>query len=141
MITDRDRAIFTEGDCHLLAIELHKRGVGKLHSFACPDEGDTDLHAFVILPDGRILDVEGIYEGDEPYGRYWGRKCYCIDRPQIIEAAPEDFDRWGYEPVFAETAERLPLVADMLTDLVAGKKSACERPTADTPVEIEASTH
>lgn len=49
---------FTAGDCHYLARAIHKLTGWPMAAFSAT-YGEPDLHAFVSLPDGRVLDVQG----------------------------------------------------------------------------------
>lgn len=86
-LTARDRVRFTCGDCHYLARALHLRTDWPLCAF---DHGGPDLHAFVRMPDGRYLDVEG------PRTRAALRKRWETDEP-IGEFAWSDFREFGLE--------------------------------------------
>lgn len=55
-VTDLVR--FTEGDCHILAIEISKRT-------GWPVMSVDGLHACVQMPDGRLLDVRGAHTPEE----------------------------------------------------------------------------
>lgn len=58
---------FTEGDCHILARAIHLQTGWMIATFMdmrWPEKQWPDLHAFVQMPDGRFLDIEGI--ADEP---------------------------------------------------------------------------
>ena len=56
-ITDRDRMRFTEGDCLILAEELS--AVTGYPVYSLRSEWGHDLHAFVLMPGRKALDVTG----------------------------------------------------------------------------------
>ncbi len=60
MLSLRER--FTEGDCHILALAIHKATGWGFATFAytCAGGEFPDLHAFVVMPDGRCLDIDGV---------------------------------------------------------------------------------
>lgn len=65
-VTKRDIERFTCGDCHFLARAIQKRTGWPIHAFVYPDHSDEPyLHAFVVMRDGRVLDVQGACTIDE----------------------------------------------------------------------------
>lgn len=62
---------FTLGDCHFLAHAIEKLTGWEMHCFV--DGCDVPIdHAFVITPDGRALDVQGLHTLDDLCSR-WGQ--------------------------------------------------------------------
>lgn len=55
--TEKDIERFTCGDCHYLARAIHKLTGWSIAAF--DQYGLADLHAFVLMPDMRVLDVKG----------------------------------------------------------------------------------
>jgi hypothetical protein len=49
---------FTEGDCHIFALALHKLRGWPTCAFRDWD-GEPHLHAFVRHPDGDLIDIDG----------------------------------------------------------------------------------
>lgn len=66
----RDNYRFTCGDCHILALRLHRLTGWQLATFACSN-GDPCDHAFVIHPDGDAVDVNGKTNMEE-FMKGWG---------------------------------------------------------------------
>lgn len=52
---------FTCGDCHIFARALNKLTGWPLHGFI-NDDGEPDVHAFVVRPDGKAVDIEGVHD-------------------------------------------------------------------------------
>ncbi len=65
----RDNYRFTCGDCHILAKRIAKVTGWDLCTFV-DEEGDPFLHAFVRMPDGNILDVNGV-QTEEAFRQHW----------------------------------------------------------------------
>lgn len=121
MITLDDIRLFTEGYCHLLALAIHRKTGWTVCAFLDPCyDYEADLHAFVLLPDGRYLDVRGPEAGD----LLWERWCARNGTYDFLEIGPvEDhgeFNRnsWG-EFSYSDldemaVRERAEEVADLL---------------------------
>jgi hypothetical protein len=58
VITSADIERFTEGDCHIMAWAIHKETGWPIYTFWDGDE--HWMHAFVKMPNGKIIDVEGV---------------------------------------------------------------------------------
>jgi len=58
-ITKRDITIFTEGDCHLLARELHELTGWPICAFWLDERPEE--HAFVLAPTGHAVDIQGVH--------------------------------------------------------------------------------
>lgn len=96
-ITDRDISRFTEGDCHIFAAALEKLTGWPLHCFTY--QGAPSDHAFVVRPDGKAVDIEGVHEMRE-FKKAWHCHKYArFTRRQLIEA------EWG-GPVFGDYSYR-----------------------------------
>lgn len=97
-ITQRDITIFTEGDCHTLAMAIHRHTGWPVHAFI-RDNGEADVHAFVKMPDGMYLDVLGV-KSEKQMWESWGFWLHSYVRWEIGEV--EDFrefedNGWGYD--------------------------------------------
>lgn len=103
-VRDADVARFTEGDCHILALTLNKLHGFKTCAFAGDDGGPVD-HAFVELPDGRVLDVQGVTT-PAVMCRRWGWEAY----------QPFDFYEWCWtQPIFGDySRKRARIIAGRL---------------------------
>ncbi len=112
--TEFDRERFTCGDCHILAKAIEDRTGWPLHAMQEKAEGNLPtLHAFVIMPDGRALDVDGPSEVTDFLDR-WRRQASSIltgYRQVTIEEIEED---WGTTEVFAGSRKRAAVVAERL---------------------------
>lgn len=58
MITEKDVEQYTCGDCHILALSIHKRTGWPVCALE-DEDGWANYHAFVKMPDGRFMDVRG----------------------------------------------------------------------------------
>ena len=54
---------FTRGDCHVLARAIHRLTGWPMHVFWRND--GPGGHAFILTPEGKALDIEGLHEPDE----------------------------------------------------------------------------
>lgn len=54
-----DVRMFTEGCCYVLAAEISRRTGWSVYGFGRPG-GSPGIHAFVLMPDGMVLDVRGV---------------------------------------------------------------------------------
>ncbi len=99
---------FTCGDCHLLANAINELTGWSVCTFLSSDEPET--HAFVKMPDGRYLDIEGASSGWELLDRWreteireWG------SFQDLCEASPEwSLIEWPNSPKIAmKTAKQL----------------------------------
>lgn len=87
--TKMDVERFSYGDCHILALALHKLTGWKLGAFDAG--GWPDTHAFVIDPTGRCWDVHGPSD-QENFLKRWG--TYGVEG--IIEGVEaREFKCWG----------------------------------------------
>ena len=62
--------MFTSGSCHVLANKIHKLTDWPIHCFLGED-GEADIHAFVVPCPGWRLDVDGLRE-DEDHNLWLG---------------------------------------------------------------------
>jgi hypothetical protein len=115
-ITDLER--FTEGDCNVLATAISKRTGWPVCSFMGKswdgsEDMIPDLHAFVIRPDGKVLDVQGVCTLSQFRAR-WSQRA-----PIKVWPSPLAFRKaWGESPFFGHYSyERARKVADQLVDL------------------------
>lgn len=99
-----DQGRFTQGDCHILARRLHRLTGWPLCAFGW---GGPDLHAFVLMPDGRYLDIDGAQTEDELRERW---KCTSA----ISEFDLVDFRAWGGPDFGHHSYARARAAADRL---------------------------
>lgn len=108
-----DRVDFTAGECHLLARAIHRKTGWPVCAFI--DRGFFDHHAFVRMPDGRYLDVEGVHSEREL------RKRWSLPRARIGECPPDFLlSEWGLEDHRPYRRRRASVVADRLLAAVQG---------------------
>lgn len=108
-ITDHER--FTEGDCHILARAIHVRTGWPIHAFV-DEAGYPDWHAFVVMPDGRALDVQGACDMEE-FCERWGQPDHA---PFSWARLRRDFDG----PQFGQYSyRRAGVIAERLLDSLA----------------------
>jgi hypothetical protein len=62
-ITSKDIYRFASGDCHYLARAISQRSGWPIYCFV--SDNTPALHAFVCMPDGRALDIEGVHTLEE----------------------------------------------------------------------------
>lgn len=90
---EADRDNYTEGDCYLLAKELHLLGLGELvivTRAGLPEEGKSWTHMAVRTPEGYILDADGLNEPGitlQNYGDAYGDQA--IIHPTDLEGYAE----------------------------------------------------
>lgn len=101
-MTDEQR--FTEGDCHLLARRIHRLTGWPIYCFDYG--GKPSLHAFVVMPDGRALDVEGPRTLLGMKRRWKG--------PDVREFTLAQLRHWGGAMIDRESYRRARIVADEL---------------------------
>lgn len=80
---------FTEGDCHYLARALHRRTGWSMAAFSCG--GEPDLHAFVLTPDGRVLDVQGACTKHVMRTRWGGKGIRAYEWRALSAFGPPDY--------------------------------------------------
>lgn len=105
-ITKRDLERFTDGDCDILAHELHRITGWPLY---CLHEGNREpaLHAFVVAPGKRAVDVSGVHPVAKLV-KEWGAAGYMRGD-------------WGapYGETYAGSRRRAKKIAPHLAALVA----------------------
>jgi len=109
-ITSSDGVVFTQRACHVLAREIQLRTDWAMCAFrdigAVGEHRLPSLHTFIRMPDGHLLDVEGVHTEQEIYLRWWGKvieDCVVIDE----FSANEIGDKWGWpEDAAIETRAR-----------------------------------
>lgn len=119
-ITELDNKRFTCGDCHYLARAIHKRTGWQIGAFSWPvvensdrytwNPGGPDYHAFAIMPDGRVLDVEGVKTQEELKER-WRVEAGIIkpfEWKDVKVFGTPDYGRFTYRRAYQ--------VADMLLE-------------------------
>ena len=80
-LDESDRETYTEGDCYLLAKELHLLGLGELVIVTregASDRGRSWTHMAVRTPEGYILDADGLNEPGltlQNYGDVYGNQA------------------------------------------------------------------
>lgn len=79
--------VYTTGDCWRLALALREHHGLPIAFFALPDKTGGQLtedtlwcHAFNVLPDGRVLDITGVWSQEELL-RAWGNSRHSIVLP------------------------------------------------------------
>lgn len=100
-ITKLDEERYTNGDCHILAHEIHKITGWPFHCFIV--DGYADLHAFVVTPSKRVLDVRGPCALKTFYEQ-WGHDQHRACDPEAVKR------EWGgaqFGPHSSRRAERL----------------------------------
>lgn len=119
MITDEDIVTYTQGDCHELAIAIHK--VTGWTTCAFDDYGEPNYHAFVKTPSGTFLDVRGEQTWEELYGewsKHWWKGAGIED---YIEVHPRVFidDGWSWHSSKSELRRVRRRARDLAKYLVA----------------------
>src|SRR4051812_34273463 len=96
-ITERDVQWFTEGDCHYLARAINRRTGWPMAAFR-DEEGWPDLHAFALMPNGRVLDVYGPQTKQEAKRRWKTRQpIYRFDWAKLsCFGAPPEYGQYIY---------------------------------------------
>ncbi len=124
-ITAQDIAIFSEGDCDVLALEIHRRTGWPLVSMCFKDEATahsegyptppfmTFNHHFVRLPNGNFLDVEG-ESTEAQMMKKWG--SFVEGRDIIREISAEDLAKSGLGNSREENRCRRDKVARILIE-------------------------
>lgn len=85
---DADVVRFTEGDCWLLARTLHRRYGWQTCAFHTRYSKLGDLHAFVKLPNGRYLDVLGIWTAGAITREWTAQDIGPVDPALLTEWGP-----------------------------------------------------
>jgi hypothetical protein len=111
VISARDIERFTRGDCLYLARALQQRTGWPIHSFEFA--GSPCLHAFVLMPDGRGLDVNGA-RGVTELSLEWAGDWEGQTQPTREFAFADVRDNWGPPKFGAATYSRAQRVADAL---------------------------
>jgi hypothetical protein len=74
-----DHARFTEGDCHILAYAIVAATGWDFCTFEYEGGGGApEYHAFVGMPDGRYLDINGVSTYDEMFQTWMLGSAYGI---------------------------------------------------------------
>jgi hypothetical protein len=107
VISERDNVRFTKGDCHYLAQSIQGRTGWPIHCIAI--RGAPDCHSFVVTPDGRAIDVEGVRPLEEVLAK-WERKNGCAREFSFAAICRV----WGHAPMFVGSRRRAQVVADIL---------------------------
>jgi hypothetical protein len=111
-ITPRDVHRFTAGDCHQLALRLHQLTGWPLVAFDGGD-GEPLVHAGVMTPDGRVVDVRGLQTQDQWLGR-WERAATILgDEARIVVCDEAQLRAWPTR-FGSYSAVRARVVADLL---------------------------
>lgn len=95
-ITDLDIIRFTEGDCHYLARAINHITGWPIHCFTW-DDGEPEGHAFIVMPNGKILDVEGVHTPEQFY-KSWHATTHKEFPFEIIRACfgTPDYGKYTY---------------------------------------------
>ena len=77
---DADVDRFTTGDCHIFARAVHALTGWPIATFDDEYDATGTIHAFNLTPDGRCLDIEGIFEPEAFIKKWkcWGASSYSI---------------------------------------------------------------
>lgn len=112
-----DVARFTAGDCHILARAIQRRTGWPIYTFHSKLEAmlrptSGGLHAFVVMPDGRALDVKGAQPLDA-FCKAWREPLanaketpWASIRKEWMQGEGPAFGRYSYRRA-AIIAERL----------------------------------
>lgn len=75
---DIDR--FTTGDCHIFAKAVHSLTGWPIATFDYEYDPTGSIHAFNIMPDGRLIDVEGVFMPKEFISKWkqWKARSYSV---------------------------------------------------------------
>ena len=117
-ITEADVCRFTEGDCHILAYALNKRTSYPIATFYYEEDYKHcgDIHAFILLPGGRVLDVTGIHAQKDFYREWITRHDYGEDYKITPQSWRELRRAWGGASVSSYSYRRAAIVANTLLD-------------------------
>lgn len=96
MLSERDR--FTTGDCHILALRLH-RLTGWSLAFFSNQKGTPVTHAFVVCPDGDCLDIDGKRPW-EAFRAAWKKYLDPDDHFVTMTVAEARASSWPMSPVY-----------------------------------------
>lgn len=113
-----DVIAFTRGDCHVLAAALNRRTGWPIYAFS-DRVNDPSYHAFVLLPDGRALDVLGVRSVEMV--RAWVRSHPggANAGPAVATDWPTLRELWGATVKSTYAPVRARRVADELLAMVA----------------------
>src|ERR1700744_4044983 len=90
-----DHQMFTEGACHIMAQTLRKLKGWPIYGLETYEES-PEGHAFVLLPNGLCLDIDGVSTIDEMCDRW-----HCDDiRPFDVafDFVANNWDNW-FDPI------------------------------------------
>lgn len=91
-MTDDEQTSFTEGDCGLLARELHFRTDYPVQAIGVKTHGKDRIeweHVAVKTPEGRYMDVTGIHPEDS-FSKTWSKRSKLSKNEEIVfEEIPE----------------------------------------------------
>lgn len=111
---------FTCGDCHLLAWEIRRRAGWPMLCFTAASRRGPYDHAFVLLPDGRALDILGVWSTDE-LAESWG-----WDPGQHAAFELKDVcGWWGEDESYPGSSARARILAPCLIDFAAQALQGC----------------
>lgn len=69
VINSASKGAFTTGQCHALALELHRRTGWELYGYFGYRDKDTPGHVVVRHPEGYIIDITGILPSSNSWNR------------------------------------------------------------------------
>lgn len=98
--TDADRAMFTQGACHWLAIAINEMSGWPVCAFWRAE--DYDIHAFVETPRGTYLDVEGEHSAEWFLDRWDALKIREVHNVSIFNG----WDDMLFDPEVAKARAR-----------------------------------
>ncbi len=102
-----DISRFTEGDCHVFAAAVHRLTGWPIHVFN--DEGTPYLHAFVVAPDGKAVDIMGVRSMEDLLNE-WGELEHLHYKWEDLKL------EWGANTYGAYSVKRARLMARRLLE-------------------------
>jgi len=88
-----ERKAFTEGDCWELARQIHLTSGYTIVTVGAHEDVSDWYHAGNRLPDGRIVDIEGIWQ-ETAWNTYWTASMFLSE--------PLACNEWELEPFLAD---------------------------------------
>lgn len=86
-----DHEMFTEGACHILAQHIKNLTGWKIYGFD-DGEGNPEAHAFIIMPNGLCLDIDGISTKKEMLVRW--EYDHILPFPATYNFKAEQWENW-----------------------------------------------
>jgi hypothetical protein len=114
--TITDQVMFTHGSCLVLAVEVHNLTGWPVYAFM--ESGEFDTHAFVQMPNGHYLDIDGEQTRSQLVKRWACNRIMRVSDDMLDDMLTD----WGDPYDYLGSAARAITVA---SELVAG----VDRPT------------